>query len=441
MKIVQAAHWYYPDTVGGIEVYVAGLSKRLRMAGHEVFIAAPHTQNNQERNYEYEGFSVYRYPIPPKPSREETQGVIPVRGTEYFHAWLNKIQPDIVHFHGLSMGAGILEIQAAQLAGAKIVFTSHLGTVGSLCRSPTLMYMGKDICDGIIRSDKCTVCVLEQRHVPSILGRMISRFPLCLGRMLRGIPFGLGTVLAMNYLMSIEQDAYFRLPLLVDKFVVLTQADYNMMISRGFHRSNIFINRLGITSEAIARKPVPQESPTKKPVKIGYLGRFELIKGIYDLAKAVASLSADIHFGLEFRGPAITYSQKNNLNRIKAITGRDPRVSFAPAVSHEEVFDVLKSYDVICCPSLCFEGGPTVALEAYAVGTPVIGTKIGGLAEIITDKVSGRLVKPGDCRVLAEIIKEVSVNPEGTIDQWRRNIPFVRTMDEIAKDYCKIYES
>ena len=44
MKIVHLLGWYFPDSVGGTEVYVEGLCRRLRAAGHEVLIAAPDTQ-------------------------------------------------------------------------------------------------------------------------------------------------------------------------------------------------------------------------------------------------------------------------------------------------------------------------------------------------------------------------------------------------------------
>ena len=64
-----------------------------------------------------------------------------------------------------------------------------------------------------------------------------------------------------------------------------------------------------------------------------------------------------------------------------------------------------------------------MAIEAHAVGTPVIGTRIGGLAELVTDGVNGRLVAPGDRRALAGVIREMIADPQGTIDRWRRALP------------------
>ena len=74
MKIVQAVGWYYPDSLGGTEVYVAGLCRRLRESGQEVLVAAPDPGAAAERRYEHDGVPVYRYPIPSAPTREETIG-------------------------------------------------------------------------------------------------------------------------------------------------------------------------------------------------------------------------------------------------------------------------------------------------------------------------------------------------------------------------------
>jgi glycosyltransferase involved in cell wall biosynthesis len=126
-------------------------------------------------------------------------------------------------------------------------------------------------------------------------------------------------------------------------------------------------------------------------------------------------------------------------DELKARLAGDPRVRFEPAVKSSEVAGILASYDVLCCPSECAEGGPTVAIEAHSVGTPVIGSRIGGLAELVSVRVNGRLSEPGDVAALAEVLEEVATSPEQTIDRWRDNLPPARTMDDVTSDYLKLY--
>src|SRR5262249_47963945 len=150
MKIVQAVGWYYPDSLGGTEVYVAALSRRLRAAGHGVVVAAPDAAQARERNYEHDGVAVVRYPIPRRPTRAESPGLGRVRGSENFHARLAKWRPDVVHFHSFVTGLGIHEIEAARDSGARVIVTSHSSTLGWICQRGTLMRWGEELCDGMV---------------------------------------------------------------------------------------------------------------------------------------------------------------------------------------------------------------------------------------------------------------------------------------------------
>jgi glycosyltransferase involved in cell wall biosynthesis len=79
-----------------------------------------------------------------------------------------------------------------------------------------------------------------------------------------------------------------------------------------------------------------------------------------------------------------------------------------------------------------------VALEAMAVGTPVVATRIGALAEMIQDGVNGRLVPPGDWRALADAFRGIVQDPT-VLDRWRAALPAIRTMDDVARDYLQVY--
>ena len=203
---------------------------------------------------------------------------------------------------------------------------------------------------------------------------------------------------------------------------------------------NDWLNMNSFSHRNSRPKPSPAERPTQSPVTFGYLGRFATIKGVLDLARAVASLPRELAFRVKLR--ALMDDEGAELRkRFDAIVGNDARVGFAPAVPPERVPEVLASYDVLCVPSIWFENGPTVVSEAHAVGTPVIATRIGAMPELIDHGVNGALIEPGDWRALADVLADVVKRPEVTIDSWRRSIPEPRTMDEVADDYEALYQS
>jgi glycosyltransferase involved in cell wall biosynthesis len=439
MKVVQAVGWYFPESLGGTEVYVAGLCRRLRDAGQDVLVAAPDPAHAQERTYEHEGVPVYRYPIPSAPTRDEVQGTVPVRGAERFHRWLGAQRPDVVHAHTFVTGLGLAELKAAKSTGARVVVTTHSASLGWICQRGTMMRWGERLCDGLCRPAKCAACALHACGVPRPVAGALAAMPPAIARVARGFPGRLATALSMTDLIARNQAMQGEMLGAVDRFVLLTEWALGAAVANGAPRDKLALNRLGLSQGKVAAKPGPDEQPTGRPITIGYLGRFNAVKGVHDLARAAASLPRDAAVRVEFRGPVQSPADRAVLDGLRALAANDARITFADAVPDADVLQILAGYDALCCPSVCLEGGPTVAIEAHAVGTPVIGTRIGGLAELVTDGLNGRLVAPGDWRALAGALAAMAGDPAGTIDRWRRRLPPARTMDQIAADYLAVY--
>ncbi len=439
MRIVLASGWYFPESLGGTEVYVNALATRLCASGHEVSVAAPDPSSSEERHYEHDGVQVYRYPTPSHPTRAECQGICVVRGAEYFHHWLKNQQPDVVHVHTFTTGLGIFELRAAKSARARVLATTHLPSLGWICQRGTMMRWGESLCDGVCQAAKCSACELHHRGIPKTLARLAGQLPVSLSRRGGMLPGSIGSAVGMADLIVRNQRMQRECLEIVDRFVVLTNWAMEALARNGAPRNKIALNRLGMCQAVPHRKPGPQVKPTPLPVTIGYLGRFEPLKGVRELARAVANLDRSLPLRVEFRGPVRTDSDRNQVDQVRIAAGGDPRVRFGGEVTAQDVPKVLAGYDVLCCPSLALEGGPTVAIEAHAVGTPVIGSRIGGLAEVISDGVNGRLMPPGDVRALRAVLREISENPAGTVDCWRNALPQARTMDTVVADYLNLY--
>jgi glycosyltransferase involved in cell wall biosynthesis len=439
VRIVQGIGWYFPDSWGGTEIYVSALAHRLRAAGHTVAVAAPDSSHRHERRYEHDGISVYRYPIPASPTRAEAQGGTIVRGAELFHRWLEAFQPDVAHFHTFVTGLGLAEVDAARRAGARVIATTHAATLGFICGRGTMMRWGTEPCDGITEEQKCAACLLQQRGVPRSAAAMVAGTPRPAADLLRRLPGRAGALFALPTFVRDQQARQQRLLASVDRFVLLTDWAGRTVIANGAPPAKVTVNRLGIATRLPAPKPGPDARPTALPLRLAYLGRFDPIKGIDGLVRALTSLPGDLPFRAEIIGPVSTPGEQRVADDLLKLIGRDPRIAICPPVPHAGVPKVLAGLDLLCCPSLVAEGGPTVAIEAHAVGTPVIGTRIGGLAELVTDGVNGRLVAPGDWRALADALRAVLLDPHGTIDAWRSALPPARTFDAVTRDYLAMY--
>jgi glycosyltransferase involved in cell wall biosynthesis len=72
----------------------------------------------------------------------------------------------------------------------------------------------------------------------------------------------------------------------------------------------------------------------------------------------------------------------------------------------DDVADFVAAADVFALSSV-WEGVPLAAQEAILLGTPVVATNVGGMAELVVDGEGGRLVAPGDPDALARALDEV----------------------------------
>ncbi len=102
--------------------------------------------------------------------------------------------------------------------------------------------------------------------------------------------------------------------------------------------------------------------------------------------------------------------QVTRLKGLIAELGVDDLVILAG--ESDDPASVFAALDIAVAPSVQPEPFGCVVMEAMAVGTPVIGSRAGGIAEQIVDGDSGLLFTPGDAESLAEALDRLLSNPE-----------------------------
>jgi glycosyltransferase involved in cell wall biosynthesis len=118
---------------------------------------------------------------------------------------------------------------------------------------------------------------------------------------------------------------------------------------------------------------------------------------------------------------------------------RDCRIHFLPEMEPERVRDFFGGIDVLTVPSQWLETGPLVVLEAFAAGIPVIGSDLGGIAELVRHERDGLLVSYDDVAAWT-LTMERLVTDRALLMRLRSEIRPSRTMSDVANEMTNVYE-
>jgi D-inositol-3-phosphate glycosyltransferase len=123
-----------------------------------------------------------------------------------------------------------------------------------------------------------------------------------------------------------------------------------------------------------------------------FVGRIEPLKGIDVLINVAAQLHDDENFRvLIVGGDARADAEVAQLKQLATRLGVDHHISFVGAVAHEDLPLYYNAADVCVVPSY-YESFGMVAVESMACGTPVVASRVGGLASTISDGETGYLI-------------------------------------------------
>jgi glycosyltransferase involved in cell wall biosynthesis len=119
-------------------------------------------------------------------------------------------------------------------------------------------------------------------------------------------------------------------------------------------------------------------------------------------------------------------------NTLKALAHRlnlSDSVFFVGQVRHRDIWHYIAACDTLVLPSIWPEGLGIVLIEAMLMKKPVIGSKIGGINDVIIDGKNGYLVPPGEVRELADRIIRLLSDQE-------LSFKFGEEGEKIAREYA-----
>lgn len=137
------------------------------------------------------------------------------------------------------------------------------------------------------------------------------------------------------------------------------------------------------------------------------------------LAELVSSGRKELH--LLIVGEIGNEEYKTRLDKLAADLGITNHVHYLGFIRNPFSVYQMSAASLICSKS---EGFGRTAVESMLVGTPVISTLSGGLAEIVTDKDTGLVYQPGDIQQLSKLIAQALDNPKETANMIMRATNF-----------------
>jgi glycosyltransferase involved in cell wall biosynthesis len=280
--------------------------------------------------------------------------------------------------------------------------------------------------------------MLDRNGVPplarDILARSSERVRTLAHRLLPVTP--VDTALRIRALTEMRHDLVRETLAEADAIVAVCDWVRDVLLRIGAEPRRIVLSRQG-TSATVSQPRIARKATL--PLKLAFVGRLDATKGLHVVLDAIARLPGT-PISLDVYGVAQGESGERYLEQARARVKGDARVRFRRPLEHHDVIPTLSRYDATVVPSQWLETGPLVVLESYGAGTPVIGSQLGGIEELVRNGWNGILVKHDDVNAWSNLLSRLVRSPS-VLDELRRNVEPPRTMDDVASDMAALYES
>lgn len=431
-KLIHVPFCFYPDPVGGTEIYVEALARTQQQQGDEVVIAAP---GETDDAYCYNRLRIRRFAV--------SEHVVELRdlygegdesGARAFGRILDEERPEVVHLHAFTRGVSLRMVREAKRRHVPVVFSYHTPTVS--CQRGTLMRWGSEVCDGVLDLHMCAQCTLHGHGLSRPASRTIGNMPIVLGTLLgrTGAAGGMWTALRMTELVKLRHALFRSFMNEVDHVVAVCEWAKDLLVRNDVPFEKVSVSRQGLCQDWNDGVRPAQKSSV---LRVAFLGRMDETKGAHLLIEALrrvpqVAIQFDV-YGVVQGKPAAAY-----LERLERLAAGDSRVSFCDAIAATEVVSRLREYDLLAVPSQLLETGPLVVLEAFAAGIPVLGSNLGGIAELVRDGTNGVLVEHQSLDAWAQALRCLCGDRD-LLARLRSGIRPPRRMGAVAQEMLEVY--
>jgi len=204
-----------------------------------------------------------------------------------------------------------------------------------------------------------------------------------------------------------------------DRVFVVSEVERRRLRSEGIERVRIVVNPNGVDIDRF--KPdcggpdIRAALGVSDKVVVGFVGTFGPWHGAPVLAEAIGRISDSARCHFMFIGDG---EQRGTVERVIDSAHKNAVVTFAGRIPHARVPSYLDACDIFVAPNVGlgdgseFFGSPTKLFEYMAMARPVVGSRLGQIADVIEDGSNGLLAEPGNSEALARAIEGLASDAE-----------------------------
>ncbi len=410
MKILHLVHQYLPEQVGGTEFYTQWVAHRLAKRGHRIDIFYRRYAEGSGYEFRVDADDVRVWAAWSGPMSTNGRFMATFKEAVIFDAFcrvVEQVRPDIVHIQHL-MGLPVAVADYLQQHNIPFVITLH--DYWWVCANAQLLTnYSRQICDGPQGYLNCARCALARAGHPHL-------WP--------AIPVLAGPLAWRNHLLRRVLDGACKL-IPPSKFVGDWYAAYGVPVEK------IQVIPHGLDS------PPPHFCPVQdsdRAIRFAFIGGLSWQKGVHILLEAFQTIDTEAELWIAGNEQA----EPDYVTNLRGLTSTG--VLFLGKLTREAVWETLAQVDVVVVPALWYESFSFIISEAFASGTPVIASRLGPLADRVSDEVNGLLVPPDNPLALRKAIMRFLEDPT-LLSRLQAGIPPVRTLDDHVSDLESVYEA
>ncbi len=283
-------------------------------------------------------------------------------------ALMQRERPEIVHVHNTFPAISPAIYYAAKEEGIPVVQTLH--NYRMLCPAATLFR------DGHV----CEDCLGKRVPWPGVMHGCYRGSRLATAA-------GAAMLATHNYKQTWSKS--------VSAYIALTDFAREKFIQGGFPPEKLFVKPNYLQTD-----PMPGEGKGNYAL---FVGRLTPEKGIGTLLEAWREIGRELPLQIAGDGPLAP--------EVERASGAMEGVTWLKWLPRAEILQRMKDASVLILPSTWYEGFPMIIAEAFAVGLPVIASKLGSMASIVDHQRTGLHFEAGDAIGLAEAVRWWAAHP------------------------------